>query len=233
VVTPSGPSWYRYNGDGYGEHSDGRPFDGTGHGRAWPLLNGERGHYQLAAGQDPLPELESMVRMAGVGSMLPEQVWEHPPLPGRGLYPGRPSGSAMPLAWAHAEFIKLVVSRCQGAPFDRSNRVWQRYHGEAPEARVAIWLAQAPLTTVAPGQRLLVCLREPATVHWGVNGWQNVRDTPTGEATLGHFNAELAIEGLEPGATVEFTCRSRRDGTWLGRDFRITVQAAPDTRPRE
>ncbi|MCG7860540.1 hypothetical protein MD537_26390, partial [Flavihumibacter sediminis] len=27
---PSGPSWHRYNDDGYGEHSDGRPFDGTG-----------------------------------------------------------------------------------------------------------------------------------------------------------------------------------------------------------
>ncbi len=233
VVTPSGPSWYRYNGDGYGEHSDGRPFDGTGHGRAWPLLNGERGHYQLAAGQDPLPELEAMVRMAGVGSMLPEQVWEHPALPDQGLYPGRPSGSAMPLAWAHAEFIKLVVSRCQGAPFDRPDRVWQRYHGTLPEAPLAIWLEQAPLTAIAPDQRLLICLREPAVVHWGVNGWQNIQETPTGEITLGHCNAELPTEGLAPGATVEFTYRNRRDGSWVGRDFRVTVQEPQETRPDE
>jgi glucoamylase len=47
---PSGPGWYRYNGDGYGEHEDGSSFDGTGTGRIWPLLGGERGPYELAAG---------------------------------------------------------------------------------------------------------------------------------------------------------------------------------------
>ena len=29
---PQGPLWRRYNEDGYGEHEDGRPFDGTGIG---------------------------------------------------------------------------------------------------------------------------------------------------------------------------------------------------------
>ena len=62
VDTPSGPAWYRYTGDGYGEHPDGRGFDGTGQGRAWPLLTGERGHYELAAGRDPLPYLRAMQR---------------------------------------------------------------------------------------------------------------------------------------------------------------------------
>ena len=51
VKLPQGPCWYRYNGDGYGEHKDGSPFDGTGIGRPWPLLAGERAHYELAAGR--------------------------------------------------------------------------------------------------------------------------------------------------------------------------------------
>ena len=51
--TPNGPVWHRYNGDGYGEHDDGSAFDGTGRGRGWPLLTGERGHYALLAGEDP------------------------------------------------------------------------------------------------------------------------------------------------------------------------------------
>jgi glucoamylase len=34
--TATGPVWHRYNGDGYGEHDDGSPFDGTGVGRGWP-----------------------------------------------------------------------------------------------------------------------------------------------------------------------------------------------------
>ncbi|MCB1845215.1 MAG: hypothetical protein KDI09_19770, partial [Halioglobus sp.] len=110
VETPAGPGWHRYNEDGYGEHEDGSAYDGTGIGRLWPLLTGERGHYALLAGEDPQPYLATMCAMAGTGGMLPEQVWdvdlsraEHPGA-------GRPTGSAMPLAWAHAEFIKLLLS---------------------------------------------------------------------------------------------------------------------------
>ncbi len=55
VETPAGPCWHRYNEDGYGEHDDGSAYDGTGRGRAWPLLTGERGHYELCGGRDPLP----------------------------------------------------------------------------------------------------------------------------------------------------------------------------------
>ena len=38
VKLPQGPCWYRYNGDGYGLHEDGSPFDGLGSdgpGRCW------------------------------------------------------------------------------------------------------------------------------------------------------------------------------------------------------
>jgi hypothetical protein len=63
--TPCGPVWHRYNGDGYGEHDDGSPYDGTGGGRGWPLLTGERGHYELAASRDSLPFLDAMTTMAG------------------------------------------------------------------------------------------------------------------------------------------------------------------------
>jgi glucoamylase len=52
IDTPSGPAFYRYNHDGYGEMDDGRKwnFDGkyTGRGRPWPLLSGERGQYEIA-----------------------------------------------------------------------------------------------------------------------------------------------------------------------------------------
>jgi hypothetical protein len=89
--TPNGPVWHRYNGDGYGEHDDGRPFDGTGRGRAWPLLAGERGHFELVAGNDPLPYLKAMAAMTGPSGMIPEQVWDSAAVPERRLFPGRPT----------------------------------------------------------------------------------------------------------------------------------------------
>ncbi len=65
-----GPSWRRYSHDAYGQKDDGAAFNGTGVGRCWPLLTGERGHYELAAGRDPLPFIEAMERFANGGGML-------------------------------------------------------------------------------------------------------------------------------------------------------------------
>jgi glucoamylase len=185
VDTPNGPAWHRYNGDGYGEHNDGRPFDGTGRGRAWPLLTGERGHYELAAGNDPKLYLKTMAAMAGPGGMMPEQVWDSAALPERRLFPGRPTGSAMPLAWTHAEFVKLMISRQLGYPFDRPAAVWRRYGGRRPEAKRAIWCLHAPIGRIEHGMALIIALPRAARIHWGTNGWQNAADDETQDAGLG------------------------------------------------
>jgi GH15 family glucan-1,4-alpha-glucosidase len=108
--TPNGPVWHRYNSDGYGEHDDGSAFDGTGRGRGWPLLTGERGHYALSAGEDVLPYLESMMAMSSPLGLIPEQVWDSDPIVEHDLKPGKPSGSAMPLVWAHSEFGNWAIS---------------------------------------------------------------------------------------------------------------------------
>ena len=121
VDTPRGPAWHRYNGDGYGEHEDGSPFDGIGIGRAWPLLTGERGHYELAASRREHAEAlaRAMEAFAGDSLLLPEQVWDVPDIPVRELFLGEASGSARPLVWAHAEYVKLRRSIADGRVFDQ------------------------------------------------------------------------------------------------------------------
>src|SRR6185503_12311424 len=116
---PQGPCWRRYNHDGYGQKADGSAYDGTGIGRCWPLLTGERGHYELAAGRDPLPFILAMEKFANEGGMLPEQVWDEADLPEARMQRGAPIGAAMPLCWAHAEYVTLVRSRKEGVGFDR------------------------------------------------------------------------------------------------------------------
>jgi glucoamylase len=222
--TPQGPVWHRYTGDGYGEHQDGGAFDGTGIGRGWPLLIGERGHYELCAGNDPLPYLKTMAAMASPGGMIPEQVWDSAPIPRRWLYPGGPTGSAMPLAWAHAEFIKLVVSRQRSRPFDRPRAVWARYGGRKPTAQRAFWWLHAPIATMATGIRLVIALTEPSVVHWGHGGWSDVQDVPTIDTGLGFHAAELDCAKLPPGTQVDFTWRSANG--WHGRDYRVCAVAA-------
>src|SRR5215468_9251370 len=96
---PQGPLWYRYNDDGYGEHSDGGPFDGTGIGRPWPLLAGERAHCELAAGNIAGAQelLQSVEHSTNGSRLLPEQVWDAADIAQDELFLGKPSGSACPL----------------------------------------------------------------------------------------------------------------------------------------
>ncbi|MEJ2058961.1 MAG: glycoside hydrolase family 15 protein [Gammaproteobacteria bacterium] len=223
VDTPTGPSWYRYHGDGYGEHRDGSPYDGAGRGRAWPLLTGERAHYELAAGYDPLPLIESMCAMTGGLGMFPEQIWDSEPIPGRRLYPGRPTGSAMPLAWTHAEFIKLVASRQEERIVDCPTAVWARYHGRRPEADRAFWSPAAPISRLAPGQTLTIWLPEPARLHFGYDGWQHIADRQTRETGLGLHAASFTAQELSGHTQVDFTWQRHGDGHWSGEDFSIRL----------
>jgi glucoamylase len=223
VETPAGPAWHRYVGDGYGEHDDGSPFDGAGRGRAWPLLGGERGHYELAAGRDPLPYLQAMAAMVGRCGMIPEQVWDEAFSPRPSLALGKPSGSAMPLVWAHAEFVKLAASRALGRPFDRPEAVWRRYGGQRPAPAEALWSPRAPIAQVRAGQALWLCLPRPARVHHGVDGWQQVADSDTAENGLGQYVVALPTSGLAAGTRIDFSLFWLDSNGWEGRDHRIDI----------
>jgi glucoamylase len=128
VRTPSGQFWHRYNFDGYGETADGGPFPGPGNrGRLWPLLAGERGEYELAAGQPAAARgrLADLAATAGEGLMLPEQVWDDQAPPGR--TPGTGTLSATPLGWTHAQFVRLAWAIDAGRPVERPDVVACRY----------------------------------------------------------------------------------------------------------
>ncbi|MGH9970226.1 MAG: glycoside hydrolase family 15 protein [Pyrinomonadaceae bacterium] len=133
VETPHGEAWYRYVRDGYGEMPDGRPWnwDGkyTGKGHLWVLLTGERGQYELARGEfgKARERLETMLGFANEGMMLPEQVWDQPEGPRRDLKFGEGTGSATPLAWSMAQFIRLLVNLKARKNLDTPDIVAARY----------------------------------------------------------------------------------------------------------
>lgn len=151
VETPSGPAFYRYNNDGYGEMDDGRKWnwDGkyTGKGRPWPLLSGERGQYELAAcsasaqkaGFDyactaGYSRLNHMLAFANEAYMLPEQIWDKKEIPAnydRTFVPelkfGKGTGSATPLAWSMAQFIRLATNLKAGRNLDTPQIVYDHY----------------------------------------------------------------------------------------------------------
>jgi glucoamylase len=125
VLTPNGRFWHRYNHDGYGETAAGNPFPGTpedpGIGRLWPIFAGERGEYELAAGRSARHRLAAIAATANEGFMMPEQVWEDS---------GEGTLSATPLAWTHAQFVRLAWSIDAGRPVEQPSIVACRYAKE-------------------------------------------------------------------------------------------------------
>ena len=217
VDTPSGPCWHRYSHDGYGEKGDGSPFDGKhGYGRAWPLLTGERAHYELAAGRpaEAVRLMRAMERFAGDGGLIPEQVWDTDDIPEHGLHFGRPTGSAMPLAWAHAEYIKLRRSLRDGRVFDTPRPTVRRYLVEKVDSPHAIWRLDHRRRSIPPGKVLRVEVHEPAVIHWEAEGGPGGREVRTRDSGLGVHYADLPTERLPRGSTVRFTS-SWPEGGWL------------------
>jgi glucoamylase len=223
TLTPCGVTYHRYNGDGYGENADGTPFDGAGIGRGWPLLSGERGHYALLAGEDPKPYLESMVCMTGRGGLMPEQVWDSDPIPQRFLYPGKPSGSAMPLVWTHSAFLQLYVARARGKPMEFLKSVNQRYHQRQPQAATWHWRAEVPFAALPQGRALVIEDRVPFMLHFGLDDWSNPENRTAEPLGLGMFGARFEMAELVGKERLLFT---RRYGSeWEGKDWEIALSA--------
>jgi glucoamylase len=225
VNLPQGPCWYRYNGDGYGEHEDGSPFDGTGIGRAWPLLAGERGHYELAAGRPQAAEdlLKVMELSTEGGRLIPEQVWDAADLPQLELFRGKPSGSACPLVWAHSEYIKLRRSLRDGKIFDQPPQTVQRYLVEKQKATYFEWRFNNKCRSMPGGKKLRMVLPAPALVHWSFDGWQTAQDTNSRDP-LGVFVADLPSNQLTSGREIVFTFYWQQEQRWEGVNYSVVVE---------
>lgn len=223
VDTPAGPIWRRYNNDGYGEGSDGEPYHGHGVGRAWPLLTGERGHYELAAGRDVAPYLRTFERVAhGVG-LLGEQVWDSADIPARHLEFGKPTGAAMPLMWAHAEYIKLLRSTIDGVVFDLIPEVADRYLPHDQCEAIEVWKLNRQVQTVGAAMTLRIVTPRPFALRWSGDGWQTRHEQLGTPTAVDIWYTDLG-PGNVPGSDVRFTFRWQDTDEWDATDYRVAVQ---------
>ena len=224
---PQGPGWLRYNHDGYGQRPDGGPYMGWGQGRVWPLLTGERAHYELAAGNDVAPLIRTYEKFATCGQMMPEQVWDEPNRPERSLRFGAPAGSAVPLVWAHAEYLKLLRSAADGKVFDRIDPVFERYcekNGNGRKGRgIEIYSLRRPIQRMDAGRVLRILDDRDFEVIWTADGWQSKQIAPS--RTLGNtgFSADLAPENGN--TELEWSLHWPEQDRWLGYNVKVKIDA--------
>jgi glucoamylase len=225
---PQGPGWLRYNWDGYGQRPDGGPFQGWGQGRVWPLLTGERAHYELAAGKDITALINTYERFATCGQMLPEQVWDEADLPNTSLRLGKPAGSAVPLVWAHAEYLKLLRSALDGKVFDRIDAVYARYC--QPEGRsrtrqnLEIYSLRRPIQRIAAGDTLRILDENHFDLIWSHDKWQTTHTTAGRSLGSAGFCADIATAPKQIGSLLWTLHWPERDH-WLGYNVEVQVES--------
>jgi glucoamylase len=235
---PQGPGWLRYNWDGYGQGPEGGPYHGTGQGRVWPLLTGERAHYEIAAGRDVSDMIKTYEAFATPGNMLPEQVWDEPDRPEEHLKFGGPTGAACPLVWAHAEYLKLLRSAYDGQVFDRIEPVYQRYgrfqsehgharsshHGRSHAKCIEIFTLRRPIQRISPEATLRIMAENPVKVIWSYDQWQTANTTESRSVgTAGHV-VDIARADRKENAGLSLTFFWPEEDRWLGHNFDVRIE---------
>ena len=247
--TPFGPFWHRYNHDGYGQRDDGSPYDGWGTGRGWPLLTGERGHYELAVGRDVKPFIKAMEGFATDTGLLAEQAWDADDIPEAHMYLGRPIGSAMPLFWAHAEYVKLLRSARDGQVFDLVPEVAERYldarslapalkdtaphNGDAGSHRylgqrqkcksLEVWKFNRQVEKIDPSHTLRIQATAPFQLHWTQDNWQTVEDTSSSTTALAIYYVDLTVSENKT-TSIEFTFFWSNSNSWEERNYQVAIK---------
>ncbi len=235
IETPFGDCWRRYNHDGYGQKKNGDNYDGSGQGRAWPILTGERGHYELCAGQNYSSFIKAIEQFSSLGGMLPEQVWDYDDIPSKGMYRGRPAGSAQPLVWAHAEYLKLLRSAADGRVFDRISVVETRYavaDGKRTFTNhIEIFEVTRPISSIFSGHTLRIVDREHFRVVYTLDNWATTLSVDARSVGYPGSFVDISTAAGQTGNII-FTLAWPGEGEqerWLGENIDVSVISAPET----
>ncbi len=223
--TPHGPTWHRYNHDGYGQGHNGAPFTRYGVGRVWPLLTGERGHYELAAGNSTEKYIRTIEGLASNTGLLPEQAWDEADRPEIYEWLGKPTGSAMPLMWAHAEYIKLLRSTADGKVYDAIPEVAERYlSNRSDRARLEVWKPSRHVRFMRAGETLRVHGDAPFMLRWSSDNWKTVNDSKSMQNALQVDYVDLKDVAAKAGTCLRFTFLWTEDNRWEGQNYEVTVR---------
>jgi glucoamylase len=129
----------------------------------------------------------------------------------------------MPLAWAHAEYVKLCRSLHDGEIFDRPPQTVERYLRNKTASHRVTWRFNNKVRTMAAGKVLRVETLVPCLVHWSFDGWRTVHDDATRDSTLGVHVVDLATGHLGPGARIDMTFYWPEADRWEGTDYLVYV----------
>jgi len=153
---------------------------------------------------------------------MPEQIWDEPDK--SGLIFGGPAGSAMPLVWAHAEYLKLLRSVYDGRVFDRIAPVEKRYANGHERCKLEVFKLRRPIKAIRAGYILRIIAQNHFRVIWTVDNWHTV--TAVESTTVGHAGSYADVQTApEQTGALSFTLFWPMENRWEGRNFDLTIEA--------
>ena len=222
VETPCGTCWKRYTHDGYGQQDNGEPLEQAGKGRAWPLLTGERGHYELAATNDTKPYIKALEGFAHKEALIPEQIWDSADLPSASMYLGYPTDSARPLVWAHAEYIKLLRSISDNRVFDTIKEVEERYLTSKQSIPIEWWDFAYPCQTVKKNHILRIQAQANFVLKYTWDNWETTLENNNIASVLDFYYVDLNIPEDNHGS-IHFTFFWTENNKHENKNFEIKI----------
>jgi glucoamylase len=155
--------------------------------------------------------------------MLPEQIWDEPDK--SGLVFGGPAGAAMPLVWAHAEYLKLLRSVTDGRVYDRIPIVEDRYAKGESSCHLEVFKLRRQIDRIPSGKTLRITAHNRFKVSWTADGWKtnNMKES----STVGYAGSFVDIPTTrEQTGAVSFTLYWIEENRWEGRNFDVQIEAA-------
>jgi glucoamylase len=224
--TASGPGWHRYGikasgaTDGYGDCYEPDPTNcaptgepwfthAVGSGHLWPLLDGERAEQDVQTGDDLAAAslAVTLQRMSWGLGYVPEQVWEDPTVPASpygsdpttasiGFINGKAAGSAAPLIWGQAQYLRLIRDLATRSVLDQPSITRARYLGSggAPAVEPLTITSPAPGATVAGASTVVSGTTAPgAAVTVGVGQSGSTTDSVSVATTVAGSNGAFQV----------------------------------------
>jgi glucoamylase len=188
-------------------------------------LTGERAHYELAAGHDVKPYILAIEGFSSQGGMLPEQIWDAAAIPELGLRLGKPTGAAMPLVWAHAEYVKLLRSVTDGKVFDHISAVAERYRPDKRPCSVEIFRLNRQPQSMAAGKKLRVLADDQFSLVWTLDDWKTVHSADSHNLGCAGHSADMETVPGTAGRLI-FTLKWHSQDRWEGRNFEVWLDPA-------
>ena len=194
----------------------------------WPLFTGERAHYELAAGRDPAPLIATYEHFATPGQMMPEQVWDEADRPDLDLELEEPAGSAVPLVWAHAEYLKLLRSAVDGKVFDRIDCVYDRYCEPSGRKQLHTHLEfysrRRPIQKIMAGDTLRILDDSQFEVLWSADNWKTTETAPSRSIGSSGHCADVSTASDQQSGDLSWTLHWPDQNRWLGYNVEIRIE---------